>query len=145
MKKTLLIVLAVSGIAACKPRQDAGNVKNETMKLHDEVMADHGKIVANQMRIDTLLKEMKTLKQLFPAIDTLQEKTTLTITLNNLFKAEESMNNWMHNFNPDFESKSEDSVITYYKTEKQKIRAIDSLYKKEIKKSDLYLLKFKKP
>lgn len=145
MKRTLLIVLAASSFTACKPKQDVSSIKNETMKLHDEVMASHGKIIANQMKIDTLLKEMKALKQLFPAIDTLQEKTALTTTLNNLLKAEESMNDWMHRFNPDYNSTNLDSVINYYKTEKQKINAIDSLYKKEIKESNLYLSKFKKP
>ncbi|MCJ0743449.1 hypothetical protein [Pedobacter montanisoli] len=144
MKRILLIVLTATAITACKPKQDATTVKNETMKIHDQVMANHGKIIANQMKIDTLLKDMKALKQQFSSIDTIQEKTNLKTMLNRLLKAEESMNDWMHHFNPDYNNTNMDSVIYYYKTEKQKINVIDSLYKREIQESNQYLSKFKK-
>ncbi|MNY82604.1 hypothetical protein D3C86_2248100 [compost metagenome] len=58
--------------------------------------------------------------------------------------AEDSMNDWMHKFEPDVTGKSNDEAIQYFEAEKAKIATIDSLYKVEIKVSGEYLSKFKK-
>ena len=55
MKKLILIAAMAIFAVACQPKADINTIKEETMKLHDAVMADHSKIIGNQMKIDTLL------------------------------------------------------------------------------------------
>lgn len=143
MKKLIYLLLLATTAVACQPKETINSVKDETMKLHDQVMEDHGKIIANQMKIDTLLRDFVDLKSKFPSIDTANEKKELTKIKANLEVAEERMNDWMHQFDGNFMDASEEKVMNYYKSERIKIAEIDQLYKKEIKQSDSYLLKFK--
>lgn len=144
MKKLILIAAMAIFAVACQPKTDANTIKEETMKLHDVVMADHSKIIGNQMKIDTLLKNLGDLKTKFPTIDTAAEKIEMQKLMTDLVKAEESMNDWMHNFNGDFKNEADTAVYNYYIKEHDKIAKVDELYKSEIKKSDTYLAKFKK-
>lgn len=144
MKKLITVCSIAIATISCKPKADVNKVKEETMELHDVVMANHGKIIDNQMKIDTLLKDLNDLKVKFPAIDTAVEKAEMTKLLENLVKAEESMNDWMHNFNADYQNKPDTAILNYYQKEYNKISKVDQLYKNEIKKSSTYLAKFKK-
>lgn len=144
MKKLILIAAIAIFAVACQPKTDVNTIKEETMKLHDVVMADHSKIIGNQMKIDTLLKNLGDLKTKFPTIDTAAEKIEMQKLMTDLVKAEESMNDWMHNFNGDFKNEADTAIYNYYKNEHDKIAKVDELYKSEIKKSDTYLAKFKK-
>lgn len=118
--------------------------RDEVMKIHDVVMGDHSAIVNNQMKLDTLLNDLKGLKVKYPEVDTLQEKEKIKGLIDDLSKAENLMNDWMHKFEPDVSGKSNEESISYFKAEHVKILAVDSLYKKEIKLSDEYLSKFGK-
>ncbi len=140
-----MYVIAFAMVAiACEPKENGLSIKDETMKLHDLVMANHSKIITNQMAIDTLLGSLSKTKAQIPLLDTIAEKAALSKLKNDLVMAEDSMNNWMHQFNADFNSKLDWEVIHYYKQERDKIARISELYKKEIKRSDSYLKKFKK-
>jgi hypothetical protein len=143
MKQLNILLIPLLFIFSCTEKDNSNTIKDETMKLHDEVMANHSKIIANQMKIDTLLWDLKKVKARIPMLDTLTEKTELSKLKAELMLAEESMNDWMHNFNPDFTNTSEWEVIHYYKKERDKIAKVDELYKREIKRSDNYLNKFK--
>lgn len=143
MKKIAGIVL-LAVLAACQQVTDYKVVRDDVMKFHDTVMADHGIIIDNQMKLDTLLKDFKALKEAFPGVDTLKERAAMTTLKLELVKAEDAMNNWMHQFEPDVTGKSNEEAVKYFKAEKKKIADIDSVYKQEIKISREYLLKFKK-
>lgn len=144
MKKLITICTIAIVAVACKPKADVKTIKEETMKLHDIVMAEHGKIIDNQMKIDTLIASLGELKSKFPNIDTLAEKTEMAKIMADLVIAEESMNDWMHNFNGDFTNKADTAVFNYFKIEHDKIAKVNELYQLEIKKSSTYLSKFKK-
>jgi len=143
MKNIIYVIALAIVTVACQPKENALSIKDETMKLHDLVMANHSKIIANQMKIDTLLGSLSKVKAQIPLLDTLAEKAALIKLRSDLVVAEDSMNNWMHQFNADFNSQLDWEVIHYYKQERDKIAKISELYKKEIKQSDTYLTKFK--
>lgn len=134
----------VVGCSQPKKTNDYKAVRDEVMQFHDEVMKDQGVIVKNQMKLDTLLKDLPSLKLKYPNIDTLQEAIALKSLIGNLVKADDDMNNWMHQFEPDVTGKSNEDAIVYFQAEKKKIAAIDSVYKQEIKTSGDYLKKFNK-
>jgi GTPase involved in cell partitioning and DNA repair len=148
MKRIIFIAFIVIIAAACtqqnKDTTDYKAVRDEVMKFHDVVMGDHSTLVNNQMKLDTLLKNLSGLKIKFPDVDTLKEEQAITEMLKDLSKAEDEMNDWMHKFEPDVTGKSNEVAVQYFKDERKKIEVIDSLYKQEIKLSDDYLSKFKK-
>jgi len=144
MKKLITISAIIIFAIACKPKADVKTIKADTMKLHDVVMGEHSKIIDNQMKIDTLLKNLDDLKSKFPTIDTASEKTEMVKLMADLVIAEESMNDWMHNFNSDFTNKTDTAVFNYYQKEHDKIAKVEQLYQAEIKKSNTYLSKFNK-
>lgn len=143
--KRYLFLLAIAVFAiACTQTVNYKTERDEVMKFHDIVMEDHGILVDNQMKLDSMLKNLPALKQKFLAIDTAKEKVVMTIALESLKSAENLMNDWMHRFEPDITGKSNEEAVTYFKAERQKIAKIDSLYKGQIKASNLYLSKFRK-
>lgn len=139
-----MAIVAIACNQQQKQEKDYKAVRDEVMQFHDLVMADHGVIVKNQMKLDSLLKDLKGLKAKFPEIDTVKEKESMTAMTRDLSKAEDHMNDWMHRFEPDITGKSNEVAVQYFKDEKAKISAIDSLYKKEISLSNVYLDKFRK-
>ncbi|RZK81366.1 MAG: hypothetical protein EOO92_04780 [Pedobacter sp.] len=128
---------------AKKETADYKAVRDEVMQFHDVVMGDHGVIVQNEMKLDTLLKTLKLRKQKSPELDTVKERRDIEAMIASLVKADEAMNDWMHKFEPDVEGKSNEEAVRYFKSEKTKIAAIDSIYKQEIKQSNGYLKKSK--
>nr|WP_294875060.1 hypothetical protein [uncultured Pedobacter sp.] len=148
MKKIIFVAFIALIAAACTQQKngttDYKAVRDEVMKFHDVVMGDHSALVNNQMKLDTLLKNLSGLKIKFPDVDTVKEKQVMIAMVNDLSKAEDQMNDWMHKFEPDVTGKSNEVAVQYFQDEKKKIEIIDSLYKQEIKLSDDYLSKFKK-
>lgn len=144
MKKLVGALLLAITAVACTAPVDYKKERDEVMKFHDLVMGDHSTIVNYQMKLDTLQRNMEDLKTRFPEIDTLKEKENIKALLQELTVAEDSMNDWMHKFEPDITGKSNEEAIQYFQAEKAKIAAVDSLYKKEIKSSEAYFSKFKK-
>ncbi|ETZ21619.1 hypothetical protein [Pedobacter sp. V48] len=148
MKKIIFVAFIALVAAACTQQKngtkDYKAVRDEVMKFHDVVMGDHSALVNNQMKLDTLLKNLSGLKIKFPDVDTAKEKQVIIAMVNDLSKAEDQMNDWMHKFEPDVTGKSNEVAVQYFQDERKKIEIIDSLYKQEIKLSDDYLSKFKK-
>ncbi len=144
MKRLTAISICAFFAAACSQQQDYKTERDQVMKFHDVVMEDQGVVVGNQMKLDSLIKDLRKAKSIRPEIDTLKEKIQMLELKASLSHAEEQMNNWMHKFEPDVSNKSNEDAIVYFKGEKAKIARIDSLYKQEIKVSNAYLSKFKK-
>ncbi len=127
-----------------KQERDYKTVRDEVMQFHDLVMANHGVIVKNQMRLDTLLKDLKGLKAKYPEIDTVKEKGEMIALIKRLSDAENKMNDWMHEFEPDVTGKSNEVAVQYFDQEKAKIADVDTRYQNDIRLSNVYLEKFKK-
>jgi hypothetical protein len=137
----MLLILA---LASCKQQSDYKATRDEVIKVHDVVMADHGKVVDQQLKLEEMLKNMSALKAQHAEIDTIKEKDSITIVRDRLNVAEEAMNTWMHEFEPDVTGKSNEEAITYFEAEKRKIQQVDTLFKSELKRAAAYLSKFKK-
>jgi hypothetical protein len=56
-----------------------------------------------------------------------------------LAAAEEAMENWMHNFEPDVTNKSHDQIIKYFSDQKKGIMSVDSQMNAAITESTKYL------
>jgi hypothetical protein len=144
MRLIITIFALAIGAGGCTPAANFKTERDEVMKFHDVVMEDHGKLIDNQMKLDTLLKSMPALKTKYPALDTIKEKVAMKETQDRLNKAEDLMNDWMHQFEPDVTGKSDADAVAYFRAERIKIGRVDSVYKSEIRLSDAYLSKFSK-
>lgn len=140
---TLCALSFIFIIPACKQEPDFKVVRQKVLDQHDQLMIETEKVMTLQMKLDTLSKSgLKTLKITQPTLDTLAEQQQIKILLAELGKADDSMNNWMHAFNPDAEGKSNHDAVLYFKEEKLKVNQIDSLYKKVLSDADQYLGRF---
>jgi len=144
MKRFLAILLFAAGLISCTPQVNYKTERDKVIKFHDVVMEDHSTLVNNGMKLDSLLKNLPSLKNKFPDLDTLKEKVAMNAILTRLNNAEDLMNDWMHKFEPDITGKSNEEAVRYFKAERIKIGRIDSLYKAEIKLSGTYLAQFRK-
>lgn len=130
--------------ASCKQQADYKASRDEVIKVHDVVMADQGKVVDQQLKLGDMLKNLSAIKASNPQIDTIKEKDSIILVRDRLNVAEEAMNTWMHEFEPDVSGKSNEEAIAYFEAEKLKIQKVDTLFKAELKRAEAYLSKFKK-
>lgn len=144
MKKIWTAAFLVILITACtQPQTSYKAERDKVIEQHDVAMADHGIILGNRMKIDSLLKMLPALKEKDPELDTLAEKEKMMEISNELTDAEERMNTWMLEFEPDVTGKSNEEAVQYFRSEKKKVHAIDSLYRSQIAISNTYLRKFR--
>jgi hypothetical protein len=143
MKNLTILILAVITIAACQPAVDYKAVRKEVMDVHDKVMVYTEQGMTKKMKLDTLITKLDSLYQLKLLTDTLAEKQVMDDLRKKLSNADEEMDAWMHGFQPEIDGKSNEEAVSYFKSEKLKIQALDSLYQKVLTESDKYLDKFR--
>lgn len=141
--KSSVVIILTLGLAACQ-QSSYKEARTEVMALHDSVMNKNDKVVHLEMKIDTLVANLDSLKKATPSIDTAAEHKQLSGLLKELQGAEDSMNAWMSNFEPDAQGKSDKDALAYFNEQKGKIAIIDSLYNVKIKESEAYLSKFRR-
>ena len=130
MKKLFAVALVALTLGACnndKAQEKA--LLDDVIKLHDTVMGKDEKLMKTKMKIDTLLINIK---------DTLAQKPLKTLSTN-LVTAEEAMEKWMQNFDPEQKGKTHDQVVAYLNEQKKQVAAIDSQINVAIKQSSEYL------
>ena len=130
MKKLFAVALMALTLGACnndKVQEKA--ILDDVIKLHDTVMGKDEKLMKNKMKIDTLLTTIK---------DTLAQQPLKKLSTN-LVTAEEAMENWMQNFDPEQNGKTHEQVVTYLNDQKKQVVAIDSQINVAIKQSSEYL------
>jgi len=133
MKTNLFIalILIACTFSACKDEKAEEKAQlTEVLKVHDEVMGKSEAVVKNKMVIDSLIKKG----------DPDMKKTARLLLLNvQLSSANDKMETWMHNFNPDYTGKSHTEVMEYLHNQRLKLIHIDSLMKSAIYQSNDYL------
>jgi PBP1b-binding outer membrane lipoprotein LpoB len=133
MKKTLVLIFTISVLFGCSNKKaEKSTIMNDVMKVHEKVMEVDGQVIANRMKLDTIIK-----KGALAATDS-------AVVLNNkLSTAEDAMENWMHKFDYEQKGKSDDDIIKYMNDQKKLILAIDSQLNVAVTESNAYLKKNK--
>ena len=131
MKKTLIAVFIGLALSACSDgKKQEKDLLNNILKVHDKLMGNDDALMKNKMQLDSLLK--------LPAKDTAEKANMKAIDMK-LAAAEEAMENWMHNFEPDVTNKSHDEIIKYFNDQKKGIMSVDSQMNAAITESTKYL------
>ena len=129
MKKLLLIFLAVITLYSCTDRKaEKKAIMEDVMKIHEKVMEVDGQVIANRMKLDTLITQNK-----------IAAKDSADMLVKKMSAAEDAMEDWMHKFDYEQKGKADDEVITYMNAQKKLIMAIDSQLNVAVKESDIYL------
>lgn len=132
MKTKLLLALILTGIfnACTSNKSEEKKQLDELLKVHDEVMGISEKAIKNKSTLDSLIHYGK--------------DTSEAVILNKqLTTADEAMENWMHQFNPDYTGKSHTQVMEYLHSQHLQLLHIDSQLNTAIRQSNKYLLKVK--
>jgi hypothetical protein len=90
-KKISCIFMLVLAFASCKQQADYKETRDEVIKVHDVVMAYHGRVVDQQLKLGEMLKNMSAVKANNLQLDTLKEKDSITVVRDRLNVAEEAM------------------------------------------------------
>jgi hypothetical protein len=134
MKRTLVIAIAVLALSACNQKEKEKTLLDDIMKTHDKVMGHDELLMKNKMKLDTLLQPGR-----ITGSDTLQQRATIRAMGYMLSVADNSMEQWMKNFQPDIKGRSHDETMDYLTDQKKKIIAVDSQLNVAVDQSSDYL------
>lgn len=141
--KAAVALLLFFVIGGCKNEPGYKQLRQQVMDVHDKVMADGERAVKNKMILDTLSQEkLKDTVLSKTGLDTLEEQKKIKFLVSSLDKADNDMMDWMHDFQPDIEGKSNEEAVKYFQEELVKINNLDKRYQTAIHESDVYLQKF---
>jgi hypothetical protein len=134
MNKTITYRLALASllslIAACTEQAKGPDPRKEILEKHDQLMAKSEQAVSIKMQLDTLK-----LSHFFTGhliTDTLAASKEITRLKHLLSEADNKMEDWMHNYQPEYKGKSLEETKAYFKTEADKLNSLDSDYKNAI-------------
>lgn len=143
MKTNILHTILIGLIAtACSAPSGNMQLQQEVIAVHDSIMPKMGTFVRDNMKAESLLSSMDSLKKADPAIDTALEKEKLRALQTNLQAANESMTDWMHAFDPVQENKEPAEITSYLQEELKKIQALKESFVKVEEESKQVLEKY---
>ena len=130
MKKLLLGALIGLTVISCSDdKKQEKAALDDVLAVHDKVMGNDEAVMKNKMKLDTLL----------------QQKTKDSVEIKalslKLIAAEDAMDNWMHQFEPDITGKPHNQVMTYFASQKKQVLTVDSLLHSAANESEAYLRK----
>jgi hypothetical protein len=132
MNRVILTTLIAVFIFGCgnPEAEKVAALKKECIEIHDEVMPQWQDIAS----MSGELKKWSTALAEADSIDSIaQLKTQVNKSATLLDSAYDAMGDWMSNYEPDLDqSQSIDSALSYYKSEKERITAVNSLMKLSI-------------
>lgn len=145
MKYSLLyLAIVLTSFSACN------NIANENQQLQDEVIAVHdsimpkmGTFVRDNLKVSILLTKMDSLKKIYSDLDTTLEKKNFANLQEKLKSANESMTDWMHNFDADQANKTPEEVRNYLQEELEKIKEVKEKFAEASSESQQVLEKYK--
>ncbi|MFT4017574.1 MAG: hypothetical protein QM668_11475 [Agriterribacter sp.] len=106
---------------ASVPKTASDSLYKSVMEGHDISMKKMGEIV----RLKALVSQQKDSIARMKTKDG-QNTAAFDTAFNNLVYAEELMNKWMQDFNPDNAGNSEDEKLVFFKKEKEKIDTVNA-------------------
>lgn len=117
--KILLAISCLAGLLyACSNTQEEEKKQlNDILAIHDKVMSASEAAMKNRAHLDSLIKKYGT--------DTSKTKPAVILE-KSLDDADEAMENWMHQFNPDYTGKSHEQIMEYLHGQHEQLLKVDS-------------------
>lgn len=121
---TGILLISISLVYSCKQSNQVEDLKSEVMNIHDEVMPEMG----------TLMSLKKQLKDTVSQLDSTNQSVadSLTLIVEQLEEADESMMQWMRNYSPPPEDMKQEEALQYLQLKKEEILEVrDKIYNSE--------------
>lgn len=135
MKKIFVAALTVAVLCSCNNnKKQEDDAFNQIMKVHESLMAQDEKLTNDKSKLDSLAKS-----QLAGVKDTTAEKGQIRALSSKLNAADEAMDKWMHQFEPDQSAKAHDAKMKYFDEQQKQITAVDTQINNALKAADDYL------
>ncbi len=145
MKNKSILFALLLVFTACKDsKKEEKALESQVMDLHEKVMGAGETAMQNKMKLDTLVLKKDSLKKAYPTLDTATENKTIRNLSSQILKVDDSMSDWMHQYNPDFSGKPHAEIMQYLNQQKKIVTQIKAQYNSVIQSSNQYLLKYKK-
>lgn len=138
------LLLGVFFIACNNDTNNNKQLQTEIIAVHDSIMPMMGTFVRDNIKVKNLLMKMDSLQKITPGLDTLKEKEALNQLQITLGHANESMTDWMHDFEPAPENKNADEVKTYLQSELEKVKVLKDKFAVAEQQSKQILGKYSK-
>lgn len=127
----IFLLLAISCQSSKKEeKKDVSKLKKEVMAIHDDVMPKMG-------ALRRASKELMALGDSIQPIDSARAATYLNAA-QELVDANESMMEWMRQYEPEFTG-DDDEVWNYYTLQKEEIKKVSDLMNNELKEGQALL------
>lgn len=142
MKKYLIIAAFSTLSMACSQQKTAEieQIEKEVMAVHDEIMPQTSEIMKLQDAVSQQINVLDSLGKI-KMTDDLQAQKTKALALSSALKeADESMMNWMHQYNGDsLKTLEGEAAIKAFTAEKEKINTVKTKMLESISKAKEFL------
>lgn len=141
--KNSLLILFLFVLAACdNSKQEQADLQKEVIDTHDILMVQMDDLMNKKLKLDSIAADFETAVVKQPSTDTIALKSTIDSLKSELTKADDSMMQWMHQFNPDYTGKSHEEIMAYLNEQKVKIDSVKTLFTTSLTKSEALISKF---
>jgi len=116
----------MAALSACHDdKADEKKQLGDILSIHDKVMGASEELTKEKIRIDSAVK-------LSSSTDVIKKLKSVSAKLG---MADSAMDNWMHNFNPDYTGKSHTEIMEYLHNQRIKLITVDSMMTSAINES----------
>jgi len=137
MNKLTLLLLVLLLFGACESKKtEEQDTESEQSKMYQEVIDIHDKVMPRLQDISIMLENLESrIDSLDQVSGSEEDLAVLRQQMIELDEADESMMNWMRQFQATYDGWDEQKIIDYLKEEKIKISEVDELVDKSIDKA----------
>ena len=136
----LALASLLSLMAACTEQAKGPDSRKQILEKHDQLMAKSEQAMSIKMQLDTIKLSHFLTGHLIT--DTLATSKEIIRLKHLLSEADDKMEDWMHNYRPDYKGKSAEETNAYFKKEADKLNSLDSDYKNAIAAPNELFAKF---
>lgn len=122
-------------LASCSGSKNEPDPKQYILSKHEELMQKGEQAMSIKMQLDTLQFTHFTAGDL--ATDTFRSAEEVKAIRASLMKADETMEDWMHQYKADYKGNSAKETNAYYHAEADKLNKLDGLYNKAIAEANV--------
>ncbi len=135
-KHTLKLIAASTMLAsftACNEHPKESSAKEQILSRHDDLMAKSERAMTIKMQLDTLRPDQY---QTTENADTAKTRKEIVRIKDLLIKADDQMQDWMHQYQPDYSGDTPEATNAYYQKELKKIADMEDSFRYAINSSD---------
>lgn len=130
-KSTVLVIICLAFMVSCGGVSEQEVLKDEVIKIHDEVMPKMGELKSEEKRLLDLAEQ----NLLEDSVNNIDKVEKIKETASNLEKAYDGMFVWMRQFKADLSEMEEEEAINYLNGQKEMVSKVNEDIKKALEEA----------